>query len=111
MHAYIDKVIKLFLEVWHDFAKVRSQTIFGEVIKIISVLDYAKVIFAEVSSLIENILKNVYAWWYGSKSLPKNSQKNICIVLYCNGLLTKHVTHNINIMHNILKGHNKLDYY
>jgi hypothetical protein len=26
------------------------------------------------------------------------------IVLYCNNLLTKHVTHNINIMHNILKG-------
>jgi hypothetical protein len=28
------------------------------------------------------------------------------IVLYCNNLLTKHVTHNINIMHNILKGQN-----
>jgi len=31
-----------------------------------------------------------------------------CIVIVS---LTKHVTHNINIMHNILKGHNKLDYY
>ncbi len=31
-----------------------------------------------------------------------------CIVLYCNSLLTKHVTHNINIMHNILKGHRKV---
>jgi hypothetical protein len=29
-------------------------------------------------------------------------------VLYCNSLLTKHVTHNINIMQNILKGHNKI---
>jgi hypothetical protein len=27
--------------------------------------------------------------------------------LYCNSLLTNHITHNINIMHNILKGHNK----
>ena len=31
---------------------------------------------------------------------PKNT-----LVLYCNSLLTKHVTHDINIMHNILKGH------
>ena len=29
-----------------------------------------------------------------------------CIVLYCNNLLTKHVTHNINIMHSILKAQN-----
>jgi hypothetical protein len=28
------------------------------------------------------------------------------IVLYCNSLLTKHVTHYINIMQKILKGHN-----
>ncbi len=27
------------------------------------------------------------------------------VVLYRNSLLTKHVTHDINIMHNILKGH------
>ena len=45
-----------------------------------------------------------------------DSQKKICVktlqcqmyVLYCNSLLTKHVTHNINIMQNILKGHNKI---
>jgi hypothetical protein len=29
--------------------------------------------------------------------------KKKCFVLYCNGLLTKHVTH-INIMHNTLNG-------
>jgi hypothetical protein len=34
--------------------------------------------------------------------------KDIIVVLYCNSLLTKHVTHNINIMQNILKGHNKI---
>jgi hypothetical protein len=27
---------------------------------------------------------------------------------YCKSLLTKHVTHNINIMHNISKGHNRI---
>jgi len=30
------------------------------------------------------------------------------IVLYCNNLLTKHVTYNINIMHSILKGQNAM---
>jgi hypothetical protein len=38
----------------------------------------------------------------------KERKELFIVVLYCNSLLTKHVTHNINIMHNILKGHNKI---
>jgi hypothetical protein len=40
--------------------------------------------------------------------LSKSTGSIAVIVLYCNILLTKHVTHNINIMHKILKGHNKI---
>jgi hypothetical protein len=36
-------------------------------------------------------------------TLPRRSFDHF--VLYCNSLLTKHVTHYINIMQNVLKGH------
>jgi hypothetical protein len=48
----------------------------------------------------------LYVYVKYSFSGPNENKLHFGFVLYCNSLLTKHITHDKNIMHNILKGHN-----